>query len=840
MIVSQAMVIGRSHRLVQGNGHDFVVTGSVGEKVGFGVVLDGCGGKYREEQRVVPSSNEVGAKLLGQFIAAWLTRALKDKKVDLAGLPQKLYEACVGFLEQLITLFPFEEEIDKRCFMGSQLLCTVVGFVVQRDRAIFFWRGDGYLFLQGEITCLDSNNAPNYITYDLHSGQKGFEVKVASELKPDDWLGVATDGWQAELLTQLAEPSSTLQLQRRLNIKARGKRPFRGRRCYRHRVYPMKKVYINKQKISLDPAQLIQSGGEGIVFQWGQRVIKLYHGPQQQQAQKLAYLRQNIVPNLPPWVLGPGQIVQDKKGHVIGFEMARLPVTSLPFKQLAGPRFWQKQQIDTENVLQLLQHTHNTLSRLHQTGIVVGDLNDHNLFFEPQQWHSWWIDVDSYQFDQYPCPVGQINFLDPYLYSVTDFSTKPHFTTMTDWYAFCVLLMRCLLQVHPYGGVHRTYKSLTARAEAKVAIWEQGVTYPQRARPFDSLSDELLHHLHLIFTKGKRVRFPDHLLAHLAVELVTCKQCSLTYWGQRPGCPACQHTTPVKQLKSKRWRWLLRDAGLIEAVGIEPSGRLLAIVRQGTQYLLVRLGIGGEIRRSVLFEGQTEYHCSFWGHYLVVNPSGTAQLLVLDVSHTMPKQVTMLESAMFGTEAVWATTPNHLYRIAGGWILRGSLERGHYVEDSVATAHKAQTQLFGSPYKNVVAGYHRVFAETHFFLLDERNKQVNLAVQPLADGVSVPETAVTFGLESVALIRHVKQQREIRVAADIFSLTGTPLHQQIEGIEMRTINANHYPFTSNPLLPSPPFIRLRQGVDEDIQLYRHPEGTLWHMTNGLAFESSRT
>ena len=42
-----------------------------------------------------------------------------------------------------------------------------------------------------------------------------------------------------------------------------------------------KKVYINQQAVVLDPSQMLQSGGEGMVFQWGQTAVKLYHQPQQ-------------------------------------------------------------------------------------------------------------------------------------------------------------------------------------------------------------------------------------------------------------------------------------------------------------------------------------------------------------------------------------------------------------------------------------------------------------------------------------------------------------------------------------------------------------------------------
>lgn len=47
-------------------------------------------------------------------------------------------------------------------------------------------------------------------------------------------------------------------------------------------------ITINRQSITLDPAQLIQSGGEGMVFGVGDTAVKLYHQPQPGHIAKLA------------------------------------------------------------------------------------------------------------------------------------------------------------------------------------------------------------------------------------------------------------------------------------------------------------------------------------------------------------------------------------------------------------------------------------------------------------------------------------------------------------------------------------------------------------------------
>ncbi|MCA9922455.1 MAG: hypothetical protein KC421_08785, partial [Anaerolineales bacterium] len=385
-------------------------------------------------------------------------------------------------------------------------------------------------------------------------------------------------------------------------------------------------IYINNQRIRLDASQLIQTGGEGMVFDMGDTAVKLYHIPTKQHQNKLTHLL-NL--QLPTGVLGPCHIVHNPQKQFIGFQMPKLPGGSLPFKQLASPIYWQKQAVQTQTAVMLLHTVRQTLSRLHKANIIVGDLNDTNLFFtpsskQPQAAHLFtpsWLDVDSYQFAQFPCPVAMESFLDPQLYHIADFSRQPVFTEQTDWYAFAVLLTKSLLQVHPYGGVHHSVKTLRSRAEAKISVWNTAVTYPVRARHPETLSDDILHELHLIFERGLRRPFSSRLLTDYANILMACPQCGTAYPQRRSGCPTCHHQSPTPQRDlSHQIRTLLEVDGLIEHVALRPDGRFWVITRTGEQYRLVLAGVGGIAGDTLLFSGAPGYRFGIFGNYLVVNP----------------------------------------------------------------------------------------------------------------------------------------------------------------------------------------------------------------------------
>lgn len=221
-MICSAIHIGRHHRLMNQNCHDFAVAGTTPAGSVYGVVLDGCGSKTRSEQ----PHTEVGAKLLGTFIAQWWQAALETEG-DLTKQFDQLLVACLGFLRQVIQSIPFANEGERDQFIGSHLLCTVVGFVVKGESAGIFWAGDGHYQINDQITTLDSQNQPNYLAYQLyHHPPQPFQTLVLPDVAGINCLAVATDGWQPTLLAQLTTPQSALVLQRWLNQQAQQRGNF--------------------------------------------------------------------------------------------------------------------------------------------------------------------------------------------------------------------------------------------------------------------------------------------------------------------------------------------------------------------------------------------------------------------------------------------------------------------------------------------------------------------------------------------------------------------------------------------------------------------------------------
>jgi hypothetical protein len=234
-MISNATTLGRAHRLMQHNCQDFAATATPGPNITIGLVCDGCGSKFVGNGRLPadthPSHNEIGANLLGQFAISILSNKLSTLPQSpgpetLEAILSELHLASLTFLHHLAAHFP---EAARRQFIATRLLTTLVGFVQVGETAVFFWQGDGFLAVDGTVCQLESGNQPDYLAYQLlqpNPCQTNFQLAFVPQPEQTRWLAVATDGWQAELLGQLAEQRTSLALQRWLNVQAQQRGQF--------------------------------------------------------------------------------------------------------------------------------------------------------------------------------------------------------------------------------------------------------------------------------------------------------------------------------------------------------------------------------------------------------------------------------------------------------------------------------------------------------------------------------------------------------------------------------------------------------------------------------------
>jgi len=362
-------------------------------------------------------------------------------------------------------------------------------------------------------------------------------------------------------------------------------------------------VYVQGKGIKLTPAKAIGKGGEADVYKIaGGKVVKVYKTKshpdltgmpeEQKMAEDRIKEHQQKLPafpkGLPSRVITPIELAYDKPhgGRVAGYTMKFLKDSEVLKRY--SERSFRQAGITNATVMDIFKDIYATVRGVHKSRVVVGDFNDLNTLVKGTE--AYMIDADSWQFGKFLTRVFTAKFADPLLCAPDQIMlVKPH-TAESDWYAFSVLLMECLLFVGPYGGVYRPKDKSKKiphdkRPLERITVFNPEVKYPKPAIHYSVLPDELLQYFHAVFEEDNREEFPEDLLHN--IRWAQCPTCQIEH--ARNICPKCKAVSPaaVKEVTLIRGEVtatrVFDTKGLILFATIE-KGRLKWIYHENGQY----------------------------------------------------------------------------------------------------------------------------------------------------------------------------------------------------------------------------------------------------------------
>jgi serine/threonine protein kinase len=187
---------------------------------------------------------------------------------------------------------------------------------------------------------------------------------------------------------------------------------------------------------------------------------KLYHNPTAEHAGKLAAMLAAPVPRAGnehvaiAWPVAR-LLEAGAERRVTGYLMPRLEQAPLLWEVCnPGARLQVYPQFHYGNLLRTARNLASVVATLHQSGYVIGDLNESNVVVTPQALATV-IDVDLFQVRAggrlYRCPVGRPEYTPPELQGVpiAEVDRQPEH----DAFALAVLIFRLLMQgAHPFAG----------------------------------------------------------------------------------------------------------------------------------------------------------------------------------------------------------------------------------------------------------------------------------------------------------------------------------------------------------------------------------------------------
>lgn len=183
---------------------------------------------------------------------------------------------------------------------------------------------------------------------------------------------------------------------------------------------PSEGEYVSSQKFGkVKLLKFIAEGGEGKLFDTDKGVVcKIYHAKclTDLRKQKLDLMLSKSISV--KGVCWPKDLVLNQQNQFVGYLMDKAQGYSLQRavfgKPLLQNRFptWKR-----EHLVKLLLTIVSTIKELHDRNIIIGDINPSNILLLDEN-QVFFVDTDSYQIENFPCPVGTPTFTAPELQGI--------------------------------------------------------------------------------------------------------------------------------------------------------------------------------------------------------------------------------------------------------------------------------------------------------------------------------------------------------------------------------------------------------------------------------------
>ncbi len=262
--------------------------------------------------------------------------------------------------------------------------------------------------------------------------------------------------------------------------------------------------------IKLDKRHFISQGGEGSIYARHGTAYKIYTSSKS----IIPYSKMkelSIITN--PNVVKPERLVLSRKQKPVGYTMKHISHT-YALCQIFPKAFRDRTGMDTKNVLNLVQKMQRTISDIHREKILIVDLNEMNFLVDKKFNDIFFIDVDSYQTQNFPATAIMESIRDRHM------SNPAAFSELTDWFSFSVVSFQMFIGIHPYKGKHPTIKGLDDRMMANIPVFHKDVKFPKVCLPFDTIPQAYKDWYKAVLYEGKRVAPPTDPVQVIVVPVI--------------------------------------------------------------------------------------------------------------------------------------------------------------------------------------------------------------------------------------------------------------------------------------------------------------------------------
>jgi ribosomal protein L27 len=175
-------------------------------------------------------------------------------------------------------------------------------------------------------------------------------------------------------------------------------------------------LLVDDSGMKIQLGKKIGAGGEGTVFATSEKqVCKVYEGQRLTAGTKAKIELMLRKPVHHPGICWPLSLARNERGEFVGYFMNRATGRELQRTVFVKPLL--EQIFPDWTRIQLVVLTASILNLvllLHERNVLIGDISHRNILVKDEK-TVFFVDTDSYQIEDFPCPVGTATFLPPEL-----------------------------------------------------------------------------------------------------------------------------------------------------------------------------------------------------------------------------------------------------------------------------------------------------------------------------------------------------------------------------------------------------------------------------------------
>jgi len=214
-------------------------------------------------------------------------------------------------------------------------------------------------------------------------------------------------------------------------------------------------------KLKIRTDRELASGGEGTVYEIDSNTVaKIYHFGITPICLKKFQFLSGLDPN---YFVAPIELLYDTNGKVIGYTMKYINQTFFPLSNIYSKKFCKNNGITKKLKMKIIEKLIAAIKYAHKENIVIGDLNPFNILVNDKGVVKF-IDTDSYETPGFPHSRILLDEIRDYYY-------QGRVGKESDFFALSILAFNMLAFLHPFKGMHKTFKKIGDRMIQKLPVF---------------------------------------------------------------------------------------------------------------------------------------------------------------------------------------------------------------------------------------------------------------------------------------------------------------------------------------------------------------------------------